>query len=94
MEFNTNNSEEIKGIYSIEDYLKIQPEGKYIVLNNLDTTEIYNKSYRLEFMGEIDFNGKSVLHELQNSNSCLFKTIGKRGTIKNIVINIVKIIIN
>ncbi len=88
LEFNTNNSEEIKGIYSIEDYLKIQPEGKYIVLNNLDTTEIYNKSYRLEFIGEIDFNGKSVLHELQNSNSYLFKTIGKRGTIKNIIINL------
>ena len=88
LEFNTNNSEEIKGIYSIEDYLKIQPEGKYIVLNNLDTTEISNKSYRLEFIGEIDFNGKSVLHELQISNSYLFKTIGKRGTIKNIIINL------
>ena len=30
-----NNSEEIKGIYNLEDYQKIQPEGKYIVLNDI-----------------------------------------------------------
>ena len=86
--FNTNNSEEIKGIYTLEDYQKIQPEGKYIVLNDLDLTTIKNRQFKLEFNGEIDANGHNIYTTFASSSDSLFATISNRGTIKNIVLNL------
>ena len=88
IEFNTNNSEEIKGIYTLEDYQKIQPEGKYIVLNDLDLTKLATRRFRLEFNGEIDFNGHNIYTTFFSSADNLYATIGNRGTIKNIVLNL------
>ena len=88
LEFNTNNSNEIKGIYTIEDYQKIQPEGKYIVLNDLDLTKLATRRFRLEFNGEIDFNGHNIYTTFFSSADNLYATIGNRGTIKNIVLNL------
>ena len=88
LEFNTNNSEEIKGIYTLEDYQKIQPEGKYIVLNDLDLTKLETRRFQIEFNGEIDFNGHNVYTTFSSSTTTLFSNIGNRGILKNIVLNL------
>ncbi len=36
LEYNTQETEEIKGIYTKEDFLEIQPRGNYIVLGDID----------------------------------------------------------
>ena len=88
VEFNTNNSEEIKGIYTLEDYQKIQPEGKYIVLNDLDFTKVELRRFRLEFNGEIDFNGHNITTTFTSNSYTLFSNIGNNGLLKNIVLNL------
>ena len=36
LEYNTQDTEEIKGIQSLEDYKMLQPYGKYYVLTDLN----------------------------------------------------------
>ena len=45
-EFSTENDEEIKGIYNKDDFLEIQPEGYYIILNDIDVTGSSSNTYR------------------------------------------------
>ena len=84
LEFNTNNSEEIKGIYNLEDYQKIQPEGKYIVLNDLNLIN-FARTYQVDFNGSIDFNGHIITPRYGYG---MFHDIGAKGIIENIVLDI------
>ena len=92
-EFNTDNAKEIKGISSVEDYLKIQPNGEYIVLNNLELSG-KDSEYRFGtsnfgFNGVIDFNGHTItVHTAKHNNAqALFYIIEEKGTIKNLVLD-------
>ena len=86
LEYNTKETEEIKGIHNKEEFLEIQPRGNYIVLNDIDltgriSTECY---YPLEFQGKINFNGKRLKLDFQDINLSVFNIIGKQGQIENL----------
>ena len=44
--FSTEGSRELRGIFNLNDYLKIQPNGEYIVLNDIDLSGFTNVQYR------------------------------------------------
>jgi len=93
-EFNTKNGE-IIGISNIEEYKEIQPEGNYIVLNDLDfrnsTIHLeFKTNYLIKFQGNINFNGCSIYKKVMNGNNdyYLFGSIGEKGKIENIVLKL------
>ena len=92
-EFETGEGKEIKGISSLNDFLKIQPYGEYIVLEDLDFSGVSGTTYRfgtdsLKFEGKVDFNGKEIIKDNKNLSSELFCDIGENGIIENIVLNV------
>ena len=91
-EFNTKNGE-ILGISTVEEYKKIQPEGNYIVLNDLDFRNESNwavhTSANIKFQGNINFNGHSIYKNYyENMNDAIFNVIGEKGKIENLVLKI------
>ena len=92
LEYNTKNGEEIQGIYDEQDYLQIQPKGKYIIINDLDFSKESSEEYSfgnnsLIFEGNIDYNGK-IITILYSSNVYLFSSISRSGKISNLVLNV------
>ena len=83
LEYNTNEAEEIKGIYDINDFYEIQPNGSYILLNDLESvTKSFGRD--ISFNGKINGNGHSIdtgkiIH--------IFYTVGNEAIIENIVLN-------
>ena len=93
LEYNTKDSEEIKGIYNKEDFLEIQEKGHYIVLGDVDLTGGSSNQYRfgndnLRFEGNIDFNGSKLIKDFKNTTSPVFYRIGNDGIVTNIVLDI------
>ena len=94
-EFTTKNDEEIKGIYSLEDYLDINPEGNYIVFCNLNFSDVPSADlYRYRFggsnygfKGKIDFNGYKLIRDASTVNP-LFTSIEENGNLINFVLEI------
>ena len=90
-EFNTKNGE-ILGITNEEEYRDIQPEGNYIVLNDLEFRDIsssadskYRFGGRFGFNGNLDFNGHTVyVNILSGGIQPLFYKIEEEGKIKNL----------
>ena len=92
LEYNTQDSEEIKGIYNKDDFLEIQPRGNYIVLGDIDLRGGIGSQYRfgndsLQFEGTIDFNGQSLIRDAI-SNAAIIYNIGQNGIIKNLKLQI------
>ena len=92
IKYSTKDAEEIKGIYTKEDFLEIQAKGNYIVLNNIELTGLKSTacfgSANMTFEGKIDFNGHILTREAQESKEAIINTIGKEGRIENLVLNI------
>ena len=91
LEYNTQDTEEIKGIQSIDDYKMLQPYGKYYVLTDLyvNDSSLNFGGENIRFMGELDFRGHSLNAEINSSSSRrIFYAIGNTGKIKNLVYNI------
>ena len=90
-EFNTSQGE-ILGITNKEEYRDIQPEGNYIVLNDLDfrdTTSGSDYKYRFGgrfgFNGNIDFNGHTIyVNILAGGIQPIFYTVEENAEIKNL----------
>ena len=92
LEYNTQDTEEIKGIYNKEDFLEIQPRGHYIVLGDIDLTGVTGYQYRfgndnLRFEGTIDFNGYKIIRDALNRESIIC-TLGEKGILENLVLDI------
>ncbi len=93
-EFSTNGSRELKGIFNLNDFLKIQPYGEYIVLNDLDISNASGNQYRfgnayyIWIEGTIDFNGKTLTRGNKNNVGYLFVGVGQNGVLENIVFNV------
>ena len=92
LEYNTQDTEEIKGIYNKEDFLEIQPNGHYIVLGDIDLRGGINTQYRfgndnLRFEGTIDFNGYKIIRDALNRESIIC-TLGEKGILENLVLDI------
>ena len=88
LEYSTQDTEEIKGIYNKEDFLEIQQRGHYIVLGDIDLRGGQGNQYRfgssnLHFEGTIDFNGYAVLRDTAYP-SRIIEYIGESAIIKNI----------
>ncbi len=93
LEYNTKDTEEIKGIYDKDDFLEIQPRGHYIVLEDIDLRGGQGNQYRfgssnMHFEGTIDFNGHKLIRDTANSIIPIIQFIGEKGIIKNLVIDI------
>ena len=94
-EFDTKNGE-ILGISSKEEYLDIQPEGNYIVLTDLDFSDIsssgdlkYRFGGRFGFNGTLDFNGHNVyINILPGGITPLFYIIESNGIIQNLNVKV------
>ena len=92
IEYNTQDAEEIKGIYNKDDFLEIQPRGHYIVLGDIDLSGGTGTQYRfgstnLPFEGIIDFNGYTLIRDA-NTNQPIFYRIEKNGKLENFVLNV------
>ena len=73
--------------------MAIQPEGNYIVLNDLDFRGVKaSQTYffpRGKFQGYINFNGHTVYKTyFYGSNKPLFEVIGENGKIENLVLKL------
>jgi len=88
-EFNTKEGE-IIGISNVEEYKMIQPEGNYIILEDLDfRNEKSNNQVKVggDFQGHINFNGHTVYRKIfGGGNAELFNNIGEDGNIENMLL--------
>ena len=96
LEYDTQDTEEIKGIYTAEEFREIQPKGHYIILRDIDLAEGtggrinrfgWSYSRKLMFEGSINFNGNKLITDYQNSES-IFSGISEEGVIENIVLEV------
>ena len=90
LEYNTKDTEEIKGIYNKEDFREIQPRGHYIVLGDIDLRGASATSYRfgnsnLPFEGTIDFNGYKLIKDFKNTTQPAIDTTSENAVIENVV---------
>ncbi len=93
LEYNTQETEEIKGIYNKEDFLEIQPKGNYIILGDIDLRGGSGNQYRfgndnLSFDGRINFNGEILKRDFINTTSPIIQRIGEKGIIESLVLDI------
>ena len=89
LEYNTQETEEIKGIYTKEDFFEIQQRGNYILLNDLNLKETkYFGGANFGFNGKINFNGKNVDIVFSSTDNKLFHKIEDKAVIKNLVLNL------
>ena len=94
-EFSTENDEEIKGIYSLEDYLDINPEGNYIVFCDLNFSDLPSADlYRYRFggmnygfKGKLDFNGYKLIRD-GSTTVPIFNRIEENGKVENFILEI------
>ena len=82
-----NTSSEIRTIRTIEEFFNMHPSSNYIVLNDLDFTNV-NRSYATKFYGTLDFQGYKMIFNVYNHSSYMFHTIAASGVIKNIVLEV------
>ena len=78
---------EIRSIKTVDDLFNMTPDGKYVVINDLDLTGIY-RTYTTTFTGEIDFQGHTVKRNVKRASSYVLQTIGSTGVVKNLVLDI------
>ena len=94
IEYSTKETEEIKGIYNVQDFLEIQPYGNYIVLNDLDftgTSYCFGNEWNgmIQFNGKLNFNGHKIVTDVANDNkSTLIAYMGTKGIIENLILDI------
>ncbi len=84
VEFTTET--EIRSITTVSEFFAMHPDGKYIVLNDLDftgSTTIYSSW----FYGEIDFQGYHMTRNAQGAALKLFEQFRSSAVIKNLVID-------
>ena len=92
LEYNTQDTEEIKGIYNKEDFLEIQARGHYIVLADIDLrgNNITGQGFggeNLSFNGKIDFNGHKLIKDT-NTKMQVFYEIGENASVENLVFEV------
>lgn len=98
-EYDVNAKTEIKSISTVDEFLEIQPNGNYILLNDIDLSNAGGAtSYtfgnpNITFNGTIDFNGKTITKDTyslttkREVTSYIFYKLGAEADLKNIVID-------
>lgn len=83
-ELEINTYSEVRTISTIPEFFNMHPNGKYIVLNDLDFTNV-SGSYSAYFYGSVDFQGYKVkINTASSRTSYLFHTIRSSGILKNL----------
>lgn len=78
--------QEIRSIYTLEDYIAMESTGKYLVQNDLDFTSTTNKRY-YNFSGFIDFQGHKVITDNDDGLCRIMDRLEQGGTIQNVVVD-------
>ena len=73
--------QEIRSIYTINQYLNMNPIKKYLVQNDLDFTS--TNKYYYKFSGTLDFQGHKVITDNDDGNCCIMDTLNN-GTIEKV----------
>ena len=81
-----SNEKELKGISTIDEFYNIQPEGNYIITNNLVSAGKLTAD-SIHFNGHINFDGYTFTMNFSNS-ARLISYIGNSGVIENLVLDI------
>ena len=81
-----SNEKELKGISTIDEFYNIQPEGNYIITNNLVAANRITSS-NIYFNGHINFDGYKVTVDFSTSTR-LINYIGNSGLIENLVLDV------
>ena len=81
-----SNEKELKGISTIDEFYNIQPEGNYIITNNLVAANRITSS-NIYFNGHINFDGYKVTVDFSTSTR-LINHIGNSGLIENLVLDV------
>ena len=89
LEYNTQDTEEIKGIYNKEDFLEIQPRGHYIALGDIDLSGGKDSEYKfgnqnIFFEGMIDFNGHRLIRDSLASSQAIFYRTAESSVLMNL----------
>jgi len=79
-----SNDEELKGIGTIDELCNIQPDGNYIITNDI-VTEGNTTSGNIEFNGHLNFDGHKLIDNIRTIG--LINVIGNSGIIENLLID-------
>ena len=81
-----SNDEELKGIGTIDELCNIQPDGNYIITNDI-VNEGNGTSLNIAFNGHLNFDGHRLTNQISDSVSFI-NIMGNSGLIENIVVDI------
>ena len=84
VEFGTDS--EIRGIRTPDELFGMHTNGKYIVLNDLDISNL-NKGIGNYFYGEVDFQGYHLKKNVLGTSSRIFEQFRSSAVLKNIVVD-------
>ena len=87
-ELEIKQEDEIKAIRNEEEFLEIQPYGRYIVVNDLDFTDKSQNFTGAEWNGILDFNGHTFYKSAKTTEEGVIYTIGESGIVENMVLDI------
>ena len=87
-EADLNRQNEIYGIENLDELYKIQPNGNYVVLNDIEisSTKKTFGNENVQYNGTLNFNGKTITSETEDMKS-FFEYIGENGYLENLVLN-------
>ena len=89
--FSISTNSEVKGISTTDDWAYMQPNGNYMVLNDIDfynfNLQALGWGYKY-FYGMIDFQGYSANVYSNNTSFQKLGRIEKSGVLKNMVLNV------
>ena len=83
-----SNDEELKGINTADEFYNIQPDGNYIVTNEIKLKDNKSTSGNIRFEGHINFDGHKINKNVMNGVTVIFKITGNNALIENIVLNL------
>lgn len=81
IEFTTET--EIRAITTTAEFFAMHPDGKYLVLNDLDFSRI-GTVYTSWYYGQIDFQGHKLIRNVQSAGNRLFEQFRSSAVLKNV----------
>ena len=84
-----SNNEELKGIGTVDEFYDIQPDGNYIITNNLELfNNIKMTGENINFNAHINFDGNSINRNVTSGLGCIFYITGNNAILENLVLNL------
>jgi len=84
-----SNNEELKGIGTVDEFYDMQPDGNYIITNNLELfNNIKMTGGNINFNAHINFDGNSINRNVTSGLGCIFYITGNNAILENLVLNL------